>query len=91
MPAAGRQSNGAARLPLQLLPSRSVSRRLRVFTLWAGAAVTGASVTAWTTIKDLLLLVIVLLVVGLIGHAGSIDTLKSFGARQNVVPAASVR
>jgi len=37
--------------------------------LWASAVVTGASVSALTIIKDLLLLVLVPLVVGLIGHA----------------------
>jgi BASS family bile acid:Na+ symporter len=37
--------------------------------LWARAVVTGASVSAWTIIKDLLLLVLVPLVVGLVGHA----------------------
>ena len=37
--------------------------------LWARAVVTGASVSAWTIIKDLLILVLVPLVLGLAGHA----------------------
>ena len=37
--------------------------------LWAQAVVTGASVSAWAIVKDLLLLVLVPLVVGLVGHA----------------------
>ena len=37
--------------------------------LWAKAVVSGASVSTWTIIKDLLLLVLIPLVLGLAGHA----------------------
>jgi BASS family bile acid:Na+ symporter len=36
--------------------------------LWAQAVVTGASISVWTIIEDLLLLVLVPLVLGLVGH-----------------------
>ena len=37
--------------------------------LWAQAVVSGASVSVWTIIQDLLLLVLIPLVLGLVGHA----------------------
>ena len=37
--------------------------------LWAQAVVSGASVSAWGIVKDLLILVLVPLVIGLVGHA----------------------
>ena len=49
--------------------------------LWARAVVTGASVSAWTIIKDLLILVLVPLVLGLVGMPGTPSTLRGLEGR----------